>query len=65
MIADLRAEDITFVVARLKGPMRTSFGPAGCLEAHRYPAVTSRPCAVSAQITAMSIAMMTIAATGE
>ena len=48
-------------------------GPAGAYsnpyarytERNGYPIVTSRPCAVSAQITAISIAMMTIAATGE
>jgi anti-anti-sigma regulatory factor len=42
-IADLRAEDITFVVARLKGPMRTSFGSTGLTqgigEENFYPTV--------------------------
>jgi SulP family sulfate permease len=43
MIDGLRAQDITFVVARLKGPMRTSFGSAGLTqrigEDNFYPTV--------------------------
>jgi sulfate permease, SulP family len=42
-IDGFRAEGITFVVARLKGPMRTSFGSAGLTERigeeHFYPTV--------------------------